>query len=823
MIRLLAAALLLLALSACPPISQTEDGGTGGGSTTGGGIGGGAATGGGAAGGGSAGGGGGGAASCPAGSALNSSGTCAVCAPGRYCAGGVAASSPCVNSWDDDANAATACAPFSDCAAGTSVTGAGTATTDRACATCATGSFSSVVNAASCAPFRDCAAGTSVSTAGTSTTDRACAPCASDTFTSTTNAPSCSPLTVCAAGTSVTTAGTATSDRTCAACASGTFSSTTNAAACSPFTVCAAGTSVTTAGTAAADRVCTACASGTFSTTMNATTCSAWASCAAGNSVAVSGTTTSDRTCTTCASGTFSSTANAASCATWRACAPGTLKGAAGTATSDQVCTACASGTYSTTTNATSCTAWTTCAAGTFTSTLGSATSNQSCSACASGTYTSTSNAASCTAWSVCAADQFEQYPGSATTNRACTWVRQFGTAAADAVAGTAVDASGNIIVVGTTSGALQGFTNRGQADGFIRKYGPDGTVTWTDQFGGTGYDTALGVAVDASSNVYVSGNTSSTFPGQTLVGYNDVFVRKYDAAGAVQWTKQFGNTSPSGSVYGQAIALDALGNIFVGGSTTAAFPTTTQGAIYDGVLLKLDATGALVWVQQLQGSGNNPVYVNAVATDASDNIFVTGSTQVALPGQTLTGGPGTPDAFVRKYATSGTVLATAQFGTNSPTSGNGVAVDAAGNVFVAGQTYAAFPGYVHYGADGFVRKYDATLNALWLREVAANGGATGDALAVDAAGNVALVGTTAAVLTGQTNAGDVDVFVRSFDPSGTERFTYERGSPGADGVGGVALDGSGRIFIGGRTAGTWATQPANAGGQDAFVLRLLP
>jgi len=401
--------------------------------------------------------------------------------------------------------------------------------------------------------------------------------------------------------------------------------------------------------------------------------------------------------------------------------------------------------------------------------------------------------------------------------------VRQFGTATTDGVSGTAVDASGNVIVVGSTGGVLSGTTNLGMADGFVRKYGPSGTLIWADQFGGAGYESTAGVTVDASGNIFVTGTTSSAFPGQTLAGYNNLFVRKYDAAGTPQWTKQFGNTSVSGSAYGQSIAVDASGNIFVGGSTNAAFPTFTQGAIYDGLVVKLDAAGALLWVQQIPGATTYPVYVNAIATDASGNVFVTGSTQVALPGQTLAGPTGNPDAFVRKYATNGTIVATTQFGTGQITVGNGIAVDAAGNVFVAGQAYGSFPGYSHFGADAFVRKFDSNLSPSWLRQVAANGGATGDALAIDAAGNCYLAGTTNAVLTGQTNAGDFDLYVRSFDSSGTERFSVERGTIGADGLTGFGLDGSGRMFLGGRTNSTWATQAPNAGGQDGFVLRLLP
>lgn len=424
----------------------------------------------------------------------------------------------------------------------------------------------------------------------------------------------------------------------------------------------------------------------------------------------------------------------------------------------------------------------------------------------------------------MCAADQFQQYPGSATLDRGCTWARQIGTASTDSITGTAVDSSGNAIVVGYTLGALPSFPSLGQADGFVRKYDPAGAILWTDRFGGAGYDTPNAVTVDASGNIFIAGTTGSAFPGQTLAGYNNAFVRKYNAAGTAQFTKQFGNTSPSGSAYGQAIALDAAGNIIIGGSTNAAFPTFTQGAVYDGLLLKLDAAGVLVWVTQIGGVGNDPVYINAVAADVSGNIFVTGSTSIALPGQTLSA-PGNPDAFVRKYTPAGAVSATTQFGNVAlqPLFGYGIALDAAGNVYIAGTTYAAFPGYSHFGVDGFVRKYDSSLTSVWLRELSEpNVGASGNAIAVDGSGNSYFAGTTPGVLTGQTSSGGADVFVRSFDTAGTERWTHQLGSAGAETVNAVAVDASGQVFVGGSTTGTWVTQPANAGGSDAFVLRVL-
>src|SRR5262245_1827914 len=67
------------------------------------------------------------------------------------------------------------------------------------------------------------------------------------------------------------------------------------------------------------------------------------------------------------------------------------------------------------------------------------------------------------------------------------------------------------------------------------------GNIEWLHQFGTATSDEASDVAVDASRNVYVVGNTDDALPGQAAVGGVDLFLRKYDSAGNEVWTRQFG------------------------------------------------------------------------------------------------------------------------------------------------------------------------------------------------------------------------------------------------------------------------------------------
>jgi hypothetical protein len=88
-----------------------------------------------------------------------------------------------------------------------------------------------------------------------------------------------------------------------------------------------------------------------------------------------------------------------------------------------------------------------------------------------------------------------------------------------------AVDGSGNIIVAGSTFGTLPGQTRAGLSDAFVRKLSPAGAEIWTVQFGSPAADAATGVAVDGSGNIIAAGEAYGALPGHTQAGLGDTFV----------------------------------------------------------------------------------------------------------------------------------------------------------------------------------------------------------------------------------------------------------------------------------------------------------
>ena len=91
------------------------------------------------------------------------------------------------------------------------------------------------------------------------------------------------------------------------------------------------------------------------------------------------------------------------------------------------------------------------------------------------------------------------------------------------------MDSSDNIHSTGNTHRGLDGHTNSGLADLFVVKYNSSGTKQWTQQLGTSHGETAYGVAVDSSGNVYASGVTSGGLNGNPARG-SDLFVVKYNS-----------------------------------------------------------------------------------------------------------------------------------------------------------------------------------------------------------------------------------------------------------------------------------------------------
>jgi hypothetical protein len=531
-----------------------------------------------------------------------------------------------------------------------------------------------------------------------------------------------------------------------------------------------------------AAQLCLGCVSGTFSTKEDADACSQWRSCPAGTYVANTPSDSEDRACIPCTGEMTTSGPNQSLCLPPESCPAGTVRTSEAGSGLPWTCRACSAGEYCAGgvvsavacggatwdhdgNAATSCAQRTNCVAGQHVITDGNATKDRTCKACDLGTFSTQSNIAECRLWSSCGTGYQERAPGTNLSDRRCValpWTQQFGTAGRDYPEGVAVDEAGNVYVVGSTFGAFPGYTNAGTGE-------------------------------------------EST----------DVFLRKFDPVGAPLWTRQFGTDSYD---HGHGVAVDSQGGVYVVGTVSGGLPGQFHQGVMDGFIRKYDANGSVVWTHQFGTWTDDHAY--EVTVDRSGNVYMTGSAGDAFPAQIGTGGP---DAYLRKYNTAGVELWTRQFGTNAGDSSNGVWVDADGDVYVAGDTSGAFPGFTPIGAagsrDGFVRKYDPMGALLWTSQFGTSGSDSVTHVAVDASGNAYVVGMTGGAFLGYTAGGGLDAFIHSVDQAGVPRWTRQFGTPGLDSFTGVFPDSSGNVYVAGAVGGSFAGQSA-FGDVDGLVAR---
>src|SRR3989449_1492417 len=172
--------------------------------------------------------------------------------------------------------------------------------------------------------------------------------------------------------------------------------------------------------------------------------------------------------------------------------------------------------------------------------------------------------------------DAYDAYLRKYDLNGTVLWTRPIATESFDYANAVAADGS-RVSIAGPTGGSLQWGVSGGGVDAYVQKYDVNGTLLFTGQFGSPDFDTAPAVAADRTGT-YVAGRTEGTILGQTSLGSVDAFVRRYNVDGNVSnvsWTQQFGT---SGYDYASGLAVDATG-VYVAGTTSGSFPgETLQG-----------------------------------------------------------------------------------------------------------------------------------------------------------------------------------------------------------------------------------------------------
>ena len=420
-------------------------------------------------------------------------------------------------------------------------------------------------------------------------------------------------------------------------------------------------------------------------------------------------------------------------------------------------------------------------------------------------------------------------------------WATYYGSNRTSFGMSATTDALGNVYLAGYTndttpgtmaSGGFQNVYGGGTYDAFLVKFDASGNRLWATYYGGTGDDEAYVVAVDVSGNVYLGGLTSSAanissggFQNTYGGGTADAFLVKFDASGARQWATYYGSNRNS---YGQGVALDGLGNVYLEGYTndtttgsiaSGGFQNTNGGGTNDAFLVKFDANGTRLWGTYYGGTGND--VGQCLTTDIAGNIYLAGNTasnaNIANGGFQTTYGGGTSDAFLVKFNPGGVRQWATYYGGGATDEGRAICSHG-DHIYLSGRSGSnsqiASPGAYQttYGGgtyDAFLVKFDTTGARRWATYNGGGGSDAGYGVTVDGAENIYQSGRTASnsnmnVAGGfqTTFGGNVDAFLAKFDSTGAHLCATYYGGNGANtgDFSFAAAYSGGRIYIGGYT-----------------------
>jgi hypothetical protein len=222
-------------------------------------------------------------------------------------------------------------------------------------------------------------------------------------------------------------------------------------------------------------------------------------------------------------------------------------------------------------------------------------------------------------------------------------WARRIGGNRHEAALGLALDARGNVHTTGFFQAVVDfdpgpGIFNLSATNGaiFVSKLTSAGAFVWAKKMGGAGFELGRAIAVDADSNVYITGQFEGTAdfdPGPgvfnlTAAGFEDMFICKLDRNGALVWAKRIGGTFDSEPVFD--LAVDEAGNVYTVGWFNGAVdfdpgPGTHGLSTFNvtAFVLKLDNAGDFVWVRTISfGVGTE---VAGIAAGRAGDLYLTG------------------------------------------------------------------------------------------------------------------------------------------------------------------------------------------------------
>ena len=325
-------------------------------------------------------------------------------------------------------------------------------------------------------------------------------------------------------------------------------------------------------------------------------------------------------------------------------------------------------------------------------------------------------------------------------------------------------------------------------------------TTQWSSVYNGSANDTDVvtSMTVDNQGNVYVTGYSKGSTTGR------DIATVKYNSSGQQIWAERFNDDNSNKDDAANAIAVDAVGNVYVTGYSTGLT------SFKDIITVKYSSSGNLVWSSRYNGLGNDDDLASAIAVDGLGNVFVTGYSVGLISSE---------DFLTIKYNSGGSEIWIGEYDNpdmNDIDIANAMILDGSGNIYVTGYSIG------NGSAEDFATvKYNAVGDELWVRRYNGTGNDYDitSAITVDGSGNIIVTGFSAG------NGSSEDYATVKYDPQGNSFWVnrYNGSSNNYDISTSVAADDQGNVYVTGYsyddlTSEDYTTIKYSPGGNQLWI-----
>ncbi len=366
-----------------------------------------------------------------------------------------------------------------------------------------------------------------------------------------------------------------------------------------------------------------------------------------------------------------------------------------------------------------------------------------------------------------------------------------------------AVVDSDDIIVSGWVPARYLSFELPDDEPTFVRRLDAEKNHVWTNAYDSTPGDDAYAMAgSDSHGNVFLLG--TSIYEETAGAARRRIYVAKVNDSGEELWTAEIGQGSDDRATFG--VAVDSQENVYVTGRTSEAWSDHgVVGGGLNGVVIKLDSAGNVLWVHELIGASMG---VLGVAVDEQDHAVL--AAQVDGRG------------LVRKLGEDGTPLWTTVLSDDGSSAAWEVSVDAWGRIVVGGNASAMLTEQpLSGGRDAYVAQLDAEGNVLWVNQFGGPYGDTMHDVKVAPGGQIYALGTSSGEEPFSGHG-----FLMELNSEGTERRSIPLLLADGEVVHypyDMAFDSRGHLYVVGAVLpedGSWETRFF---ARDAVILELAP